>query len=81
MPSSKWVDVKEGCGSEHLKGEKDEEGVRQGEIRGKARGNRSVQDAITASLLLLKGSRDKKLIAYPNTMTTKHMTQTRMSFV
>ena len=30
MPSSKCVDVKEGGGSEHLKGEKEEEWVRQG---------------------------------------------------
>jgi len=31
MPSSKWVDVKEGDGSERLKGGKEEEGVRPGE--------------------------------------------------
>jgi len=30
MSSSKWVDVKEGDGSEHLKGGKEEEGVRPG---------------------------------------------------
>jgi len=45
------------------------------------REKRSVKDGTTANLLALKGNREKKYTTFPNTMTTKHMTQTPMSCV